>query len=242
VRAGAGPAAMGMSASLRRVVVVGAGRQGGVAAGILRAQGTEVVAFVDDDPALQGTRVHGAPVTGGACGLTDGALAGGVGAFVAIGNNAVRRRLAGQLRAAAIPLANAIHPSAVIMSPSVLGTGVLIAAGAIVVTGVVVEDDAVLNTGSSIDHDSRVRAGAYVSPGVRTAGLVDIGEDAFVGVGVTIGPGVVIGAGAIVGAGSVVLEDIPPRVLAFGCPARVQRPLVGPPDWSAILAGRAGRG
>jgi acetyltransferase-like isoleucine patch superfamily enzyme len=42
---------------------------------------------------------------------------------------------------------------------------------------------------------------------------------------VVILPGVTIGRGAVIGAGSVVRDDIPPRCLAVGAPARVVREL-----------------
>jgi acetyltransferase-like isoleucine patch superfamily enzyme len=44
---------------------------------------------------------------------------------------------------------------------------------------------------------------------------------AFLGVGVIVKPGVTIGERAYVGAGSIVTEDIAPRSLAVGAPARV---------------------
>ena len=43
--------------------------------------------------------------------------------------------------------------------------------------------------------------------------------------GVMVMAGVTIGEGSIVAAGSVVTQDIPPYVLAGGCPARVIRKL-----------------
>jgi acetyltransferase-like isoleucine patch superfamily enzyme len=44
---------------------------------------------------------------------------------------------------------------------------------------------------------------------------------ALLGVGTTVLPGVTIGSYAYIGAGSVVADDIPPRSLAVGAPARV---------------------
>lgn len=54
---------------------------------------------------------------------------------------------------------------------------------------------------------------------------VTIGEDVSVFAGCVIGPGVNIGDGAAVGAGSVVLEDVAPRTLVAGMPARKIREL-----------------
>ncbi len=50
-------------------------------------------------------------------------------------------------------------------------------------------------------------------------------ENVWLGTRVTVLRGVTIGANSVIGAGSVVVNDIPPRSLAVGVPARVIRPL-----------------
>jgi maltose O-acetyltransferase len=57
------------------------------------------------------------------------------------------------------------------------------------------------------------------------AAPIVIEDDVWLGTRATILKGVRIGRGAVVGAGAVVTEDIPPRTLAFGVPARVVRQL-----------------
>lgn len=52
-------------------------------------------------------------------------------------------------------------------------------------------------------------------------------DDVWLATGVTVSAGVTIGQGTIVAAGSVVTHDLPPNVLAGGCPARVIRKLQG---------------
>lgn len=52
---------------------------------------------------------------------------------------------------------------------------------------------------------------------------VHIGKNCWIGAGVLIMPGVTVGDNTVIGAGSVVTKDIPPNVLAFGSPCRVQR-------------------
>ena len=53
---------------------------------------------------------------------------------------------------------------------------------------------------------------------------VKIDAGAWVGAGVTVQDGITIGEGTIVGSGAVVTDDLPPRVIAAGLPARVLRP------------------
>jgi maltose O-acetyltransferase len=66
--------------------------------------------------------------------------------------------------------------------------------------------------------------------GQRRAGLefarpITIGDGVWLGGGVRICPGVTIGENTVIGAGSVVTKDLPPHVLAFGNPCRVNRSL-----------------
>lgn len=52
-----------------------------------------------------------------------------------------------------------------------------------------------------------------------------IGDNVWLGGGVTVLPGVTIGANTVVGAGAVVVRDLPANVVAVGNPARVVRSL-----------------
>jgi acetyltransferase-like isoleucine patch superfamily enzyme len=62
---------------------------------------------------------------------------------------------------------------------------------------------------------------------------VRIGRHCFIGGGSTIMPGVTIHDESIVAAGAVVMEDVPPRSIVGGNPARVIR--------SGIVVGKYGR-
>jgi len=223
--------------SSRSVVIYGASRQGAIVSEIiLQANSADVVGFLDDDKEKIGSSICGIPVLGGFDWVTKNPREG-LEAFVAIGNNDARILLSRRLREAGCYLTNVVHPSAIIMPSVVLGSGVLICAGAILISGTQLEDDTVINTGVAVDHDSLICTGAYLSPGVRTAGCVTVGNGAFVGLGALLGPNVKVGNGAVVGAGSVVLRDIEPDAMVAGTPARLIRKLEGNRNWQRILAG-----
>jgi len=88
--------------------------------------------------------------------------------------------------------------------------------------------------GRAVDIGPRVYIGTGTheidSDGARTAGAginkdVVIADGVWLGVGSTVLPGVTIGEKSVIAAGAVVTEDVPPRVVAGGIPARVLRQL-----------------
>jgi acetyltransferase-like isoleucine patch superfamily enzyme len=87
----------------------------------------------------------------------------------------------------------------------IIGPSALVAAYAYVIGG---------------DHDFS-DGSAPVLAQARTSAGVTIGEGAWLGAGAKILDGVTIGPHAVVGAGAVVREDVPPRAVAVGVPARI---------------------
>jgi acetyltransferase-like isoleucine patch superfamily enzyme len=88
---------------------------------------------------------------------------------------------------------------------------------------------------SHFGGDMIVEEDAFVGPHVSSANDNTIGlhtgasrrgphicRAASVGVGVILLAGVTVGEQAIVGAGALVVEDVPPRKIAFGVPAKVK--------------------
>ncbi len=185
---------------------------------LLDALGWEVGAVVDGNPALHGTLLAGRVVA------PFSALVAGAGdrVVIAIGGNAARKRVAGQLAAEGHQFVALVHPSAWVAPSAVVQEGAVVFAGAIVQPEAVLGAHAIVNTAASVDHDCDVGAFAHVAPGSHLAGNVHLGEGAFLGVGVSVIPGRRVGAWTTVGAGAVVVSDLPAGVTAVGVPARVR--------------------
>lgn len=72
-----------------------------------------------------------------------------------------------------------------------------------------------------VTHDGGAMIFRKDIPDLEYTAPIVIGNDVFIGMGVTILPGVTIGNRCVIGTGSVVTKDIPDNSVAAGCPARV---------------------
>lgn len=201
------------------VVVVGAGGHAKVVIELIRSQGHyEVAALLDADATPR--RVLGVEVVGDDDALPRLRSDGIANAFIALGGNALRLKVAGRARSLGFQLVNAISPSAAVSPTARLGAGVAVMAGAVINAEARVDDLAIVNTNASIDHDCVLGEACHVAPGCALAGGVTVGRLAFLGIGTVAIPGVRIGEGAELGAGACVVKDIPAGVRALGVPAR----------------------
>lgn len=198
------------------IIVIGAGGHAKVVISTLRALGHTQLLCFDDDPARHNTLVLGVPVRGAIAEAREIACAGAV---IAIGTDSVRRSLS----ALDLPWISVVHPSAVVDPSAKIGRGTVVFAGCVVQPDATIGEHVIVNTMASVDHDSVVDDFAQLCPGVRLAGAVQIGEEAFLGTGAVVAPGVKIGARAVLGAGGVLLHDLAAGARAFGVPARPKK-------------------
>ena len=201
----------------RGVVVIGAGGHAAVCVEILRHSGTEVAFAIGADGA-NGNCI-GVPVLGGDFHVEALRAEGFDRAFVAIGSNQLRRKLAGMALGLGYQLVRAISPAASVSPSATIGHGTAVMAGAVINARSTISDLSIVNTGATIDHDCQIGVAVHVAPQCALAGNVTIGEGAFLGIGTTVIPGITIGAHSRLGAGAVAICDIPGDVTAFGVPA-----------------------
>lgn len=204
---------------MSRVAVIGAGGHAKVIIDLLRCGGHEVVACLD--AGRVGQVVNGVPVLGDERDELPRLMEQGVdAAFVALGDNRLRQKVAASVAALGLHMVAAIGRSAVVSPSARIGRGCAIMEGAVVNADARIGEFAIINTNASIDHDCVVGPYSHVAPGSALAGGVEVGAAVFMGAGTRAIPGVKIMDGAVVGAGTVVVRDIASPGTWVGVPAR----------------------
>jgi UDP-perosamine 4-acetyltransferase len=144
-------------------------------------------------------------------------------AFVAIGDNGLRQRLADRAIEMGFSLVNAISPNAYIADSVQLGFGVAVMAGAVIHADAQLGNYSIVSTNASVDHDCRIGKSCHIAPGCTLSGKVAVGDGTFLGTGTKVIDEISIGSQSVLGAGAVVVNNIPDRCLAVGVPARIIR-------------------
>ena len=102
-----------------------------------------------------------------------------------------------------------------------VGSRVTVKCGVYLWAGIEIEDDVFIGPNATFTNDPFPRSRKYLAEplGIRVHRGASIGANA------TITPGLTIGERSMIGAGAVVVDDVPPRALVVGNPARVVRTL-----------------
>jgi sugar O-acyltransferase (sialic acid O-acetyltransferase NeuD family) len=197
------------------LLICGAGGHGRVAADTAESLGYRGITFVDRQwPRLSRTLAWDVVEA-------DFSRAGQFGdCFVAIGNNAQRMKMIGELLAKSKTLVSLIHPSAVVSKHARVGLGSIVVAQAVVQAGTRLGQGTIVNTAATIDHDCHIGNGVHVSPGAHLAGGVTVGDCSWIGIGSTIREGCRIGENVTVAAGAVVVRNVADGATVFGVPAK----------------------
>lgn len=208
---------------MSKIIIIGAGGHAKVCIEILRRLGEDIAYCIGDSGAH--STCLGIPVLRGDENLVKLRSKGYKRAFVAVGSNELRIRLAEKCVACGYSMLNAISSEAIVSESANIGIGVAIMPGAIINAEAVISDFSIINTGASVDHECSIGRGVHIAPHCALAGNVVVGNLSFAGIGSKVIPKIEIGERVILGAGSVVVNDIEPAVLAVGVPARIVRKL-----------------
>jgi len=195
------------------MILYGASGHAKVIMEILEASGDMVTALWDDavKPDIRGLQVQ-QPRLDGAAGIE--------GMIISVGNNRIRKRIAGKLEDRFI-FEKAIHPRSTVSVSAATGAGTVIMAGVTINADSRIGKHCIINTNAVVDHDCVLEDYVHVSPNATLCGNVTVGEGTHIGAGATVIQGVHIGSWCTIGAGAVVIRDIPDHVTAVGNPTYI---------------------
>ena len=198
---------------MNRLIIVGAGGHGKVIADNAVKNGYTDICFVDDHASGS---CMGFPIVGRSADLVS--LDDGATDFViAIGNNAVREKVAKMYNVNWVRL---IHPSAQLGLQVTIGKGAVVMAGAVINACATVGEHCIINTGAIVEHDNVIGDYVHISPNAALGGTVRIGALTHVGIGAAVRNNITICGGCTIGAGAVVVKNILDSGTYVGVPAR----------------------
>jgi sugar O-acyltransferase (sialic acid O-acetyltransferase NeuD family) len=175
---------------------------------------------LDDDPALWGTSMNGAPVLGG---LEEVKLYDDASIVVCAGHGAVRQRLVTRLAQLGVSddrYATVIHPGVDVPDGCTVGAGSVLLAQVVLTADVTIGRHVVAMPHVTLTHDTVVEDFATLCSGVVLGGEVKVGSAAYLGMSSSVRERVNVGAGATLGMGAALLRDLPQGQTWAGVPAR----------------------
>lgn len=198
----------------KKLVIIGAGGHGKVAADIASKNGYSEIVFLDDVSTAK--ECLGYPLVGK---LNMADQFGDFDFFVAVGNPKLREEIMTELSYKGMKMATLIHPSAVLGKNVSVGEGTIIAAGAVINPDSVIGEGVIINTGATVDHDNIIEDFVHISVGAHLAGAVKIGKSTWVGIGAVVSNNISVCGKCMIGAGAVVVKDINEPGTYIGVPA-----------------------
>lgn len=175
-----------------------------------------IVGFVDDNEAIQGSEFNGYKVIGNIEWLKNQEL----NVVNGIGDSVIRKKIMERLAESKNTYPVLIHPSVIYSDKVSFGEGSIICAGNIISINIEIGKHVIINLSCTIGHHSDLGDYTTILPGVNISGFVKTGECVNLGTGSAIIQGITIGKNTIIGAGAVVIKDIPANCTAVGTPAK----------------------
>lgn len=144
-------------------------------------------------------------------------------------------RIENSVRNSAVPLLDLkeinarIEPGAVIRDQVVIGDNAVIMMGATINIGAEIGADSMIDMGAILGGRAIVGKHCHIGAGTVLAGVIEpasaepvrIDDNVLIGANAVVIEGVHVGEGAVVAAGAVVTEDVAPKTVVAGVPARV---------------------
>jgi sugar O-acyltransferase (sialic acid O-acetyltransferase NeuD family) len=207
------------------IILVGASKKALLVLDFLNQEGgaSNVIGFVDQNPALWNTMIAGKPVLGALEKVLTVTSRTTTAFCICLSERffADRAEMLSLLEQRGFASASIISKQADVSSSARVANGSILFPSARVGTGASVGACVTLYTGALVEHDCVVSQNVEIASRAVLAGGVKVESTAFIGINATVLPHLVIGRGAIVGGGAVVTKDVDDGAVVVGNPARV---------------------
>lgn len=140
--------------------------------------------------------------------------------FVAIGDNALRKKLYNMAFTNGNVIATLIHPKSIVSKLAQVQSGTLICASANINPFAAIGNGVIINSGAIIEHECEIGSFSHIAPGAVLLGNVKIGSLCFIGANSVVKQGISICDNVTIGMGAVVTKDITEPGTYIGSPAR----------------------
>ncbi|HEY4308525.1 MAG TPA: acetyltransferase [Pirellulales bacterium] len=210
------------------ILVIGAGGHAKAVVGAAKISGYDVRAIYDDDESKWGKGILGVPIFGPINRILD---APRIPVIVAIADGTTRKAFVERLP---LEWGTLIHTTAVIDPTAEISPGTVAFAGVVVQADAKIGPHVILNANATVSHDCVLEEYVHLAPGVDLASGVHVGAGTFFGIGSVAMSGIRVGCWTTVGAGAAVTADLPDRVVAVGCPARIIKSIENKPLPSGV--------
>jgi sugar O-acyltransferase (sialic acid O-acetyltransferase NeuD family) len=199
---------------MHNLIIIGAGGHAKVVVDIANALGYNILGFLDDNTAInEFANLKQLGKIEDCTKYIDKAKF-----VIAIGNNAVRKRIAEEYN---LKFATLIHPSAVVSPNATIGEGSVVMPLCVINSNTQIGEHCIINTAAIVEHDNTIGNFSHISPNATLCGTVNIGDLCHIGAAATVINNTDICSGCIIGAGAVVTKDINKSGTYVGVPAKV---------------------
>ncbi len=141
-------------------------------------------------------------------------------AYIAIGDNILRKKIFNILKKNKIQIPNLISKDATVSKYLKIGIGNFINRKVFIGAETIIGNNNIINTGSLIEHQVKLGSNSHVGPSAIIGGHVKIGNNVLIGLGAKIINNVKICNNCTIGVGSVVTKSINKPGTYAGIPAK----------------------
>lgn len=198
---------------MKDLIILGAGGSGVDIVGIIDAinhvQPTwNIVGFLDDNVNLHGKVISGYQVLGEINLAKDYPNIQYISSIANPTDRVIRRKIWDKIKKLGLHFATLVHPSVIVYKDVIIKEGCVVNASCVLGSNVILEENVHLAYACNIAHETKICAHSTLGTGVNLSSGILVGEDCYIGAGVSATHDVVIEDDTLVAVGSAVVDNL----------------------------------